>query len=99
MCNGSNDLSCFMANGIRKRWGIAKVEAFLTHLAVEGRVSASTRPQRLPVVLIRSEVREVLVWMSGVHGLMTNMLYGTGMRLMECVRLWVKDVDFSRARF
>jgi integrase len=54
------------------------------------------RPQRLPVVLTRSEVREVLVWMSGVHGLMTNMLYGTGMRLMECARLWVKDVDFEQ---
>ena len=106
--------------------GAAEVEAFLTHLAVDGHVSASTqnqalsallflykevlavdlpwldnvvrakRPQRLPVVLTRSEVRAVLVRMKGVHGLMANMLYGTGMRLMECVRLRVKDVDFER---
>ena len=35
--------------------------------------------------------------MTGVHGLMARLLYGTGMRLMECVRLRVKDVDFERA--
>ncbi|WP_027147331.1 integron integrase [Methylobacter marinus] len=106
--------------------GMAEVEAFLTHLAVEGKVSASTQnqalsallflykevllidlpwlndvvrakqPQRLPNVLTRTEVRAVLVRMSGIHGLMANLLYGTGMRLMECVRLRVKDVDFER---
>ncbi|MDP1771515.1 MAG: integron integrase [Methylobacter sp.] len=106
--------------------GTTEVEAFLTHLAVDGHVSASTQnqalsallflykevlgidlpwldnvvrakqPQRLPVVLTRSEVREVLARMKGMHGLMANMLYGTGMRLMECVRLRVKDVDFER---
>jgi integron integrase len=106
--------------------GATEVEAFLTHLAVDGKVSASTqnqalsallflykevlsvdlpwldnvvrakRPQRLPVVLTRSEVREVLIRMKGVYGLMANLLYGTGMRLMECVRLRVKDVDFER---
>jgi integron integrase len=106
--------------------GTTEVEAFLTHLAVNGHVSASTQnqalsallflykevlgidlpwlnnvvrakqPQRLPVVLTRTEVREVLARMKGMHGLMTNMLYGTGMRLMECVRLRVKDVDFER---
>jgi integrase len=43
--------------------------------------------------------REILVRMSGVYGLMTNMLYGTGMRLMECVRLRVKDVILNGARF
>ena len=53
---------------------------------------------RLPVVLTRTEVREVLARMKGVYGLMANMLYGTGMRLMECVRLRVKDVDFERNR-
>jgi integron integrase len=116
----------FHAKRHPQEMGVAEVEAFLTHLAVEGRVSASTqnqalsallflykdvlaidlpwldnvvrakRPQRLPVVLTRSEVREVLVRMSGVYGLMANLLYGTGMRLMECVRLRVKDVDFER---
>ncbi|WP_432763176.1 integron integrase [Alcaligenes phenolicus] len=106
--------------------GAAEVEAFLTHLAVAGKVSASTQnqalsallflykevlsidlpwldkvvrakqPQRLPVVLTRTEVRAILARMSGTYGLMANLLYGTGMRLMECVRLRVKDVDFER---
>jgi len=106
--------------------GAAEVEAFLTHLAVAGKVSASTQnqalsallflykevlsidlpwldkvvrakqPQRLPVVLTRTEVQSVLTRMSGTYGLMANLLYGTGMRLMECVRLRVKDVDFER---
>ncbi len=124
MCIGSNALSCFIIKNIQKTWAL-EVEAFLTHLAVDGLVSASTqnqalsallflykevleidlpwldnlvrakRPQRLPVVLNRTETREVLVRMKGVYGLMANMLYGTGMRLMECVRLRVKDVDFE----
>lgn len=54
------------------------------------------RPQRLPVVLTRTEVRAVLDRMNGMYGLMANILYGTGMRLMECVRLRVTDVDFER---
>lgn len=106
--------------------GVAEIEAFLTHLAVDGNVAASTQnqalsailflyrevlemelprldqvvraklPQRLPVVLTRQEVRAVLDKMTGVYGLMAAMLYGTGMRLMECVRLRVKDVEFER---
>ncbi len=106
--------------------GAPEVEAFLTHLAVVGHVSASTQnqalsallflyrevlgvelpwldnvtraklPQRLPVVLTREEVRAVLDRMIGTYGLMATLLYGTGMRLMECVRLRVKDVDFGR---
>jgi integron integrase len=106
--------------------GVAEVEAFLTHLAVKEKLSASTQnqalsgllflykevllidlpwlnnvvrakqPQRLPNVLTRTEVRAVLVRMSGIYGLMANLLYGTGMRLMECVRLRVKDLDFDR---
>ena len=107
--------------------GAKEVEAFLTHLAVEGRVAAATqnqalsallflyrellhinlpwldevvrakRPARLPVVLTREEVQAVLGRTEGAYGLMLRLLYGTGMRLMECVRLRVKDVDFSRA--
>jgi integrase len=50
----------------------------------------------LPTVLTRSEVQAVLARMDGVYGLMARLLYGTGMRLMECVRLRVKDVDFER---
>lgn len=100
--------------------------AFLTHLATEGNVSASTqhqalsallflyrevlamdvpwlndvvrakKPQRLPAVLARSEVQRLLARMEGTHQLMARLLYGSGMRLMEAVRLRVKDVDFSR---
>jgi integron integrase len=106
--------------------GAPEVEAFLTHLAVEGNVAAATqnqalsallflyrevleidlpwldnvtrakRPQRMPVVLTRVETHAVLDRMTGVYGLMARLLYGTGMRLMECVRLRVKDVDFAR---
>ncbi len=54
------------------------------------------RPKRVPEVLSREEVRRVLDGMSGTHQLMARLLYGTGMRLMECVRLRVKDVDFDR---
>lgn len=54
------------------------------------------RPQRMPVVLTREEVNAVLVRMEGVPGLMAGLLYGSGLRLMECVRLRVKDVDFAQ---
>lgn len=110
-----------------REMGAVEVEAFLTHLAVAGRVAAATQnqalsallflyrevlnidlpwldkvvrakqPQRLPVVLTRQEVTAILDRMTGAHGLMARLLYGTGMRLMECVRLRVKDVDFEQA--
>jgi len=54
------------------------------------------RAARLPVVLSRSEVESLLSAMDGTLGMMARLLYGTGMRLMECVRLRVKDVDFER---
>lgn len=109
-----------------REMGAPEVEAFLTHLAVVGDVSASTqnqalsallflyrevlgvdlpwldnvtrakRPQRLPVVLTREEVRAILAEMDGVYGLLARLLYGTGMRLMEVMRLRVKDVEFAR---
>jgi len=60
-------------------------------------VVRAKRPARLPVVLTRNEVNAVLGRMEGTHGLMARLLYGTGMRLMEVVRLRVKDVDFERA--
>ncbi len=53
------------------------------------------RPKRLPVVLTRTEVGELLGAMGGIYGLMAGLMYGTGMRLMECVRLRVMDVDFG----
>jgi integron integrase len=106
--------------------GAAEVEVFLTSLAVEGKVSASTQnqaksallflykevlgaelpwldhiqkakvPIRLPVVLTRAEVRRVLARLLGVHRLIGALLYGTGLRIMEGMRLRVKDVEFSR---
>jgi len=107
--------------------GATHVEQFLSWLASERRVSASTqnqalcallflyrevlgsdidwidgitpakRPARLPVVLTRREVRAVLAQLTGVSWLMASLLYGAGLRLMECCRLRVKDLDFQRA--
>jgi site-specific recombinase XerD len=105
--------------------GAAEVRAFLTHLARNRGVSASTqnqalnaivfmyrevirrdpvdfgefqrakRTKRLPAVMTRDEVQRVLAHLEGTYGLMARLLYGTGMRLMECVRLRIKDVDFT----
>ena len=61
---------------------------------LDGLVRAQ-RPQRLPVVLTRAEVAQLLTAMQGKHGLMAALLYGAGMRLMECIRLRVKDIDFA----
>jgi len=109
-----------------KDMGAAEIEAFLTHLAVKGRVSASTQnqaksallflyrevleqklpwldkvtqaktPTRLPVVLTIAEVQAVLKGLAGTNWLIASLLYGAGLRLMEAVRLRVKDVEFSR---
>lgn len=106
--------------------GRAEVEAFLTMLANQRRVSASTHKQalcallfvyrqvlgmdlawmdglqrpgyakRIPMVLTVDEVRAVLAAMADPLGLVARLLYGTGMRLMEGMRLRVKDVDFDR---
>jgi integron integrase len=62
---------------------------------LEGVVRAKT-PSRLPVVLTRTEVADVLTRMRGTHRLIGDLLYGTGMRIMEALRLRVKDVDFGR---
>jgi integron integrase len=59
-------------------------------------IRRAKRPQRLPVVLDRSETTALLAEMDGVTWLMANLLYGSGLRLMECIRLRVKDVDFLR---
>jgi len=56
------------------------------------------RPRRLPVVLSKSEVSTLLGAMQGTQWLMTALQYGTGMRLMECVRLRVQDMDFSHGQ-
>jgi integron integrase len=106
--------------------GASEVTRFLSNLAVEGRVAASTqnqalsallflykrvlgvdlpwlddlirakRPARLPVVLSRGEVAAVLAHLAGMRWIMATLLYGTGLRLLECVHLRVKDVDFAQ---
>ena len=105
--------------------GGEEITRFLSSLAVEARVSASTQnqalnallflyrevldlnfpaldgvvrakvPRRLPVVLTREEVRAVLQQLRGTPRLMATLLYGSGLRLLECARLRVKDIDFN----
>lgn len=60
-------------------------------------VVRARRSRRVPVVLSRDEVRRLLACLDGRPWLMAGLLYGTGMRLMECLRLRVKDVDFERS--
>ncbi|MBL8413274.1 MAG: integron integrase [Propionivibrio sp.] len=60
------------------------------------KVEAARTPKRLPVVLTRDEVMAVLLRLEGRHGLIARLLYGTGLRIMECLRLRIKDVDFER---
>ncbi|NDK39736.1 integron integrase [Pseudoxanthomonas gei] len=59
-------------------------------------VVRAKRPQKMPTVLSREETLRLLAMMDGQVGLMASLLYGTGMRLMECVRLRVQDVGFDR---
>lgn len=61
-----------------------------------GKFDRAKRPKLLPTVLTRDEVKRVLAQLDGAYGLMARLLYGAGMRLMECVRLRIKDVDFTR---
>ena len=106
--------------------GETEVAQFLSNLANEGKVSASTQnqaasaivffyrmvlhrkmgwiedvaraetPQRLPVVLTREEVKGVLRELHGMKRLVVTLLYGSGLRLNECLQLRVKDIDFGR---
>ncbi len=57
--------------------------------------SIAQRPERLPTVLTPAEVRRVFDHLGGTHRLMAQLLYGSGLRLMECVRLRIKDIDFE----
>lgn len=58
-------------------------------------VQRPTRPPRLPVVLTRAEVERILAQLTGTRWLIASLLYGAGLRVMECLRLRVKDVDLS----
>ncbi|NWH06477.1 phage integrase N-terminal SAM-like domain-containing protein [Desulfobacter latus] len=60
-----------------------------------GNFARAKRPRRLPVVLTRNEVAKILEQMDGRQKLMASLLYGTGMRLMDCIRLRVHDIDFG----
>ncbi len=72
-------------------------EVLGTELPWMTEVGRPKKPKRLPVVLTQTEVRRVLDHIDDqTHQLMARLLYGTGMRLMECVRLRVKDVEFER---
>lgn len=108
--------------------GAGDVESFLSHLATQGNVSASTQRQALnaivflyrdvldlplegkiaparskrhqhpPTVLTQEEVKRLLRNMEGTHALMAKLLYGAGLRLMECIRLRIQDVDFGQGK-
>jgi integron integrase len=62
------------------------------------KVERAKKPPKLPVVLSRTEVKRVFAYLHGTPKLMAGLLYGSGLRLMECVRLRVKDVDFELAQ-
>src|SRR5262249_39570969 len=62
---------------------------------IDGVIRAN-RPKRLPVVLTRNEVRRVLSRLDGTYRLMGQLMYGSGLRLLECLRLRVQDIDFGR---
>jgi site-specific recombinase XerD len=114
-------------HGVRhpQEMGADEVKAFLSHLATQMNVAASTqnqafsallflyqevlkerlpwiddivrakRPAKLPVVFTQTEARAVLSNMHGTPRLMAHLLYGSGLRVMECVRLRIKDVDLG----
>lgn len=115
-------------HGRRNPWtmGVPEVKAFLSHLAVEESVSASTlnqalaalrflhdrvmakplprvdgveaakRPRHVPVVLSQGEIRRLLRELSGAPRVCVSLMYGSGLRLSECLALRVKDLDFER---
>lgn len=67
-------------------------------LGAIGDFPRSRRPRHLPTVLSREEVRRLLARLDGSFALMAGLLYGAGLRLMECLRLRVKDLDFDRGQ-
>lgn len=108
-----------------REMGEVEIRAFISYLAVERGITASTqtvalsallflyrdvlkqelpyvsnierarKPKRLPVVFTRDEVKRILLNLESTHWLITGLLYGSGLRLMECLRLRVKDIDFT----
>jgi integron integrase len=108
--------------------GCQEITAFLTYLAVNQHVAASTQnqalsallflyrdvlnisldlpiaavrarqPKRFPTVLTKDEALKVIGCLAGVHQLMAKLLFGSGLRLMECLRLRIKDIDFAQCQ-
>ena len=108
-----------------KELGPKEISAFLTHLAVDRKVAASTqnqafnallflyrnvlkmefgeikdverakKPQRMPVVFTKEEIKVIIDQLDGYKWIMAQLMYGSGLRVMECVRLRVKDIDFG----
>ena len=66
------------------------------HLETWESIVRAQRPKRLPVVLTQEEVSRVLQELNGTYQLMAGLLYGCGLRLLECLTLRVKDIDFTR---
>jgi integron integrase len=62
------------------------------------KVERAKKPPKLPVVLSRGEVKQIFAHLHGMPKLMAGLLYGSGLRLMECVRLRIKDIDFELAQ-
>jgi integron integrase len=71
-------------------------QVFKSDLPDIDNIERARRPKRLPVVLNRNEIQKILALVDGVEGLFLQLLYGTGMRLMEGLRLRVKDLDFEK---
>jgi integron integrase len=108
-----------------REMGEDEIRQFISHLAVDGQITASTqtvalsallflyrdvlkkelpyvsnieraqKPKRLPVVFTRGETKRIFAELEGTHWLIAGLLYGSGLRLMECLRLRVKDIDFT----
>lgn len=108
-----------------REMGEVEIRAFISDLAVNAGITASTqtvalsallflyrdvlkqdlpyvenierarKPKRLPVVFTRDEVKRILANLEGTHWLIGGLLYGSGLRLMECLRLRVKDIDLT----
>jgi integron integrase len=124
-CHWLKRFSLFHHRRPLSQMGRPEIEAFLTHLAVDRQVAASTqnqafnallffytrvlptdlgqidairakKPKRLPEVFTRSEVAAIMASLHGTDWLMGMLLYGCGLRLTECLRLRIKDVDFAR---
>jgi integrase len=123
---GFGDTSSFIRKSTRRPWATPELVAFLSWLAVDKQVSASTQnqaltavlflyqqvlgldigpiehvprarmPDKLPVVLSREELSQLLKHVDGTMWLIVAMLHGAGVRLEECLELRVKDLDFDR---